>query len=788
VKLYDKAGAEVEVPDADAPAALSSGQYGLPAGTGIPVKGQDGSIVNVPIEQAPTAFARGATVANPEEVHKADVHARHGGAWGAANAAADAFLRGPTLGLSDNLGLESKKNLDEEREEWPLLSAGAELGGLGLSTIATGGESAAARGAVEGGAIADAAGAAGGAGSLLRTAGRVISAPAEIASGVGGAFERGVGGLVGTEATSLAGRIAQRGAALGARGAAEGAIYGAVPEVSEEMLGPAPLNAEKIWTAASHGAMIGLAGGGLLGAGGELGSEVVGKLATKLSGAAEETAAKALGSAGKSVLEAAPGGAKAVGRELLERDLVRAGDTAEDVAQRVNTERAKVEGQLTKMVDDVDAATGYAHPAPAETRTIDDFRSFVSTPEGKAKLVEAIQADPSVVGQLEKGAVPPGVLPPLAAERNLAEDLKRLGGMKTIEAKMGEDFAKDFQSTRDSLARLTVADDAAAKAVATKGPLGSLSLGSLAGMAMGFIHGSSPVGLATGLASSLAHHYVSARGVSTAAVALDRIAQLGAVRRAVAAADREVAAGVRQVAGLEGARPPALHENVGTYAEKRAAVARAASDPQLHRDAVDVATRPLAAHAPETAAALRSSVTRATTYLAGEMPPETPVKSLIPEHDAPTTTPDVQAAFVRKYDAVNDPVILLQHTHDGSITPDEIEAVEKTHPEWLADTRKEMLSALRSVKKPLTQGQKESISVFLGQPVDESVSPTFVQAAQASFGAPPEPPTPGPAGKPGRKTGMGANRRGGPSGVHTGPPKRTIKAAENSSLDHPYGG
>jgi hypothetical protein len=363
-----------------------------------------------------------------------------------------------------------------------------------------------------------------------------------------------------------------------------------------------------------------------------------------------------------------------------------------------------------------------------------------------------------------------------------------MGEGKDAEAVLGEGWAKDFRDTKTSLERLTVADDVAAKAAIARGggQRDYLTLGALGGAAMGILHGSSPIGLASGLATSIAHHYVAARGASTAAVALDRIAQIGAVRRAVIASDREVQAGVRQIVGSEGARAPSLHENPGSYEDKRKMVTAAVTDPERHKASLETATGPLAAHAPETAEAFRTAALNATKWLASQLPSHAPLKSLTPQpKGANMAAPDEQAAFVRKFDAVHDPVSVLQAVHTETITPDQIEALSATHPDWLADARQKLTSELGESAEPMSQARKESITTFLGQPVDETTSPDFGVAMQAAFGPPPPPPTPGPAGKPGRKTGMGANK----SGVHTGEgaPRREIKSARLTGLDSPYG-
>ena len=296
------------------------------------------------------------------------------------------------------------------------------------------------------------------------------------------------------------------------------------------------------------------------------------------------------------------------------------------------------------------------------------------------------------------------------------------------------------------------------------------------------------VGIVGGLASALAHHYVRERGASTAAIYLDKISKLGAVRKAVQNVDDRVAAGIAKVTETQSQTSHVARRLVSqpgreatsvltrgggeSYAQKRAVVAAAAANADQHRAAVDAAASAITSHAPLTSGAFRSAAIRATSYLAHAIPALPAPKSILPQRQKDhEPDPESKARFVRQFDAVNDPVSLLDHAHAGTITADQVDAVRQTHPELLAEIQRKTVSALADIPPGtvVPQAKKESISVLLGQPVDESVSPEFASAMQTSY--PPPMPAAGP--KPGPKTGRGA-------------PKRKIKAAYMSGLDSPY--
>ena len=793
MRLYDQAGNAVDVPDEQATQALASGRYGLPAGSTVPLVTDDG-IRHVDVADVAHHVAQGATVATAQDL----ASEKYGGIAGGLEAAGEGALSGATLGLSDvaasAVGGEAvRQRLADVRAAHPYVHGAAELAGTLAPALLTGGASEGASAAELGGrAVADAAEHAGGVGGLLRGAGRVLSAPVEATTRVGSLFDRGVGGLVGDEATSLAGRIAQGGAKLAGRGAAEGAIYGGAQELDEQALGPAPLNGEKLLAAIGHGALLGSLGGAGLGAAGALGSEVLGRTAARLGGVAEERAAKSvISGAGqlRSVKDMGrvPGGVRAVGRELLDRDLVRAGDTIDDIAPRLSAERSKVGNELATMRGAADAA-GVEGPsvwgvAKGLQSHLEEMAALPTFNSGAMDRVQSLVADLSAAADPSTGRLgfaqaaklrgridqainysrTPGVAnateDALKAVRGaLEEETERAG--EAIGNRLGTDWAKDYRSAKVAYRKLAVADDAASRAVASRQANRVISptdyLSGIGGAAIGLGHGAVTGGISA-LALGVAHHYLRERGASTAAVYLDRVAKLGAVQRAAASVDRAVAAGADRLAGRAGAAAPrSLPEAAEGYQAKRAAVAAAAADPAAHQEAVQRAAQPLSVHAPLTSAALRSAAVRATSYLVAQLPPHPAPRSLLPqardaEHEPPGP---VQAAFIRKVDAVHDPVSLLTHAHDGTLTRDQVDAVQATHPELLAEMRSRTLAALadRDPSQVMPLDRKQALSTLLGQPVDATVAPAFSAALQGAYAALPKG-QPAPPNKPGGKHG-----------------------------------
>lgn len=364
MRLYDQKGNPIEVPDAEAPAALSSGKYGLPKGSAVPVVTKQGKVGDVPVEQAGAAFADGARVATGEEVHHAALETKYGGIGGQLATAGIEGVNQATLGLSNfaagKLGGEgTRRYIEEHNEVNPNARIVGGVIGAVAPAIATAGESAALEGAGAlraAGEAAEGAGALSGVGSAARTVAKVVSAPSLGASKLAGGVERVVQGALGEGSGSLVSAFARKALAKGAGAAAEGALVNTGQQLSEDSIGNTETNGEKLLASLGHGALLGLGAGVGLTAAGELGRAVLGKAMPKLSGMAEEQAVRAIDPRKQFVkeLEKMPGGTKAAGRRLLDDGVIGAGDRMEDIAPKISEARKAAGEKLGTILDTAD--------------------------------------------------------------------------------------------------------------------------------------------------------------------------------------------------------------------------------------------------------------------------------------------------------------------------------------------------------------------------------------------------------------------------------------------------
>jgi hypothetical protein len=244
----------------------------------------------------------------------------------------------------------------------------------------------------------------------------------------------------------------------------------------------------------------------------------------------------------------------------------------------------------------------------------------------------------------------------------------------------------------------------------------------------------------------------------TATAALERVRSpsfmvgaLEALGKLTGNASRAIESGVSRIFGVAG--EAAAAKAGGAVGERLTAkgldkVASQVRDYEGNPEklATDVAshTTRLADHSPDHAQAVSGVAGRAVSFLASKLPDTSPQGPLDKQREA---SADEIARFGRYYSVAQRPTVLLDHVARGTLTPEHLEAAENIYPRLVNEMRQQALSELA---KQMAKGQRPpyktrlSLAMFLGEPLNFSMSPQSVQANQAAFSAP-APPQPAPA-------------------------------------------
>lgn len=766
VKLYDRAtGKPVEFASGDeAQAAFASGKFAPKKTDRIPVALPTGEIGTVLAQDLMGTLADGGRMASGQELQHAEREAKYGGAGGALGAALAGAARGLTIGLSDPIltgfgGEGMRERLSAYEDIHPYASTGGELAGIAASMALPGvGEAAAARG-------------------LVGTA-RVAKGLGGLAKGVtaaGNLAERGALSLLG-EGGGLAARIARAGATTAARGAAEGALFGAGQAVSEASLGDHELTAEKLFAGMGQGALFGGLTGGVIGGGGEAlkatGEKIVPLLRPALAREAEEQAFRAL-SATKPFMkriDTIPGGARGVGRELLDSGLIAPGDTLETLVPKLAKAREETGDALGRLLLGADEA-GLAGPKVsaivaqiekqvmprlnemplvnagtigAVRNVVDDFAAKMGGLDARTSFQDLQRWRALLDDKIRFNTSP---LLPTNELMNAYKGIRTTLESSLVEAgeaaakERGASFAKEYNEAKLRYRRLISAEQAAEDALTRSQANQAHSLtdkimGAATGAAALATHG--PLGLLAGPIASSASKLIRERGNSTAAVLLDKASAFGAVERQIKRVDTEIDNAVAKFFGKHAEAPKlkapaevkAPKESPAKEYERRVQeVTAAVADKPRAAALVLAKTQPLADHMPTVRSAIADTAMRATAYLESHMPAGRVEEfSATPHLDKPSVSDIQRQQFLDRARTVSNPMSAVQDFARGRASREQIEALRVVYPKLYQQLVARVDDQLASRKTPVPYQKVIQLSSVLGRGLSATQDPMFIMA------------------------------------------------------------
>ena len=685
---------------------------------------------------------------------------------------------------------ETARHLREEKEAHPYVAGAAEFGGFGLGMFTGSGEEAAAgklataeKVAPELSAAVEAMRGEGSTSALMKGLKLVGEAPTA-GSNAAKLIEQQTAKLLGGGAAA---KIA--GTTLG--GAAEGALYSADSQLDEQVLGDQELNGEKIASAAGYGALM----GGTLAGGAATFSTLAKKGLVASSPAIEKMAAEqAFRAAGPTLAtareaERRAGGAAAIGRTMLERDVIPSEGSAleraltpEELVPRnkaalnqigkemgevidnaggARVPMADVMDAFSKQIDRLESTAATSHIAESVKDFQERFLSKVagdvmSTPAGEIASIpiQTLIRERRGLGDLafkEAKALDPKMR--VEALRNIYgawSDLETTA-LDKASADIGGAEGQKLRALNKEYQQLKIVaeslDRSAAASIRNRAISPSdymTGIGAIAGIHSGGITSALGAGFST-----LAHKFIRERGNSLAASYLDRLSQLGAIRKVVAGVDADTE---KAVSAFMAGKRAGQHETLSLPPYRGGQLQR------RFQDALEDASEPPKSvdftHAPGIGRAVRSTLMKAASFLQSKIPEPTVDRySLTPQLEKKQYTPQDMTAFLRYYEAARHPGLLAHELAQGKVHPETVEAVQAVAPKLYAELQQKVMQAAQDLKHPLSYDQKIQLGVLFNQPTHWSLDPVFLRAYQATK-APPAGPAPAPGGKaPGKPRG-----------------------------------
>jgi hypothetical protein len=138
--------------------------------------------------------------------------------------------------------------------------------------------------------------------------------------------------------------------------------------------------------------------------------------------------------------------------------------------------------------------------------------------------------------------------------------------------------------------------------------------------------------------------------------------------------------------------------------------------------------------APNISLGLNTAMASAVNFLASKIP-RPPSQLLLSQEWKPSNAQ--KQDFMTYYKAVNQPLSALKDLKSGTLLPQTMEALQVTQPHLLQEMRSKVMEHLNPKKaQKLSYPVKMSLSLFMGQPLEEGLIPSVIASNQVSFAGP----------------------------------------------------
>lgn len=627
---------------------------------------------------------------------------------------------------------------------------------------------------------------------------------------------------VASEAAAKAGLPPSAIGTLG-RSVAEGAAYGAAGQaqhnISESAFGDTDLTAEKLLAGTGEGAVFGaLLGGGIGAAGLGLGA-MRRAVAPEVSKLGAKAAFDMHGNVSKSIRDqmAKVEGAWGTAGEALGRYNVVATDAAESLGKTRDGLRQVVNGlnevrggQATidgarilshlesqpflniagKNYSRAEAAAKFPWFAQADAQfmskemgpilqqlglaSVDEFTGAVKyLPHNTVNLADLLEQRMGLDKLINYGAKDPAAASQTdlrkafrqSLEKVIEKEIEKTGG-KTQLGKL-QQLKKDYQILslyEEHLSSSLSKSEATMDNWLPKNSFSLSMMGALGGAAAGGAVGS-PLGAIAGLASKAAWNN---GGKAVFANSMLKLGDLSAVKGTIGAIDQTFnntilkALTATQTGKLmsEKSDKQSIDKQYASAARDYDRLKEIAGNPEVLNRNLSNAYGPLRTSMPDTHSAVVGTVTRATQFLQSKEPPKLGNPNpLQPGLNSTAPSDSEKQRFVMYNRTIRDPMSVLRDFRNGSVAPEQVEALKAVYPKLYDDIRQRVLAGANDMAqrgKEIPYRRRLEIASLFGAPdMDPTLNPAYIQQIQGTFGsgqqAPPQgqqPTQQGPAGKP----------------------------------------
>ncbi len=239
------------------------------------------------------------------------------------------------------------------------------------------------------------------------------------------------------------------------------------------------------------------------------------------------------------------------------------------------------------------------------------------------------------------------------------------------------------------------------------------------------------------------------RGNAAAAVALTKIADIGAVKHLMGTVDKAVGKAAKGLTSTErvarsGAKAPARESLSVRYREAEAKLSAMENQHSTISERAMASTRDLAQHAPNVSQAFAMSMARAAAFLSSKRP-----QPLMPADPYTNRAPSIldtdKLSFLRSYEAVTNPMGVLERFERGEVRIEDAEALKATAPKVYEELQAAVMKEVgmrHAQGKPMPFKKRVEMGLLFDVPADPCLDKQTYKALQQNVFTPPQPQQP----------------------------------------------
>ena len=124
----------------------------------------------------------------------------------------------------------------------------------------------------------------------------------------------------------------------------------------------------------------------------------------------------------------------------------------------------------------------------------------------------------------------------------------------------------------------------------------------------------------------------------------------------------------------------------------------------------------------------------ANQYLVAQLPQDPLAAYAVGPTKSPWKASDMEMVrYLRKVDAINNPIQVIDRVADGTVTKDEVDAIKNVHPDVYKRLQNSLMGAIMDHGDSIPYARRVQLNLLFNIPTDYSLTPQFIAQMQAPY-------------------------------------------------------